>query len=79
MKLSDETAEAVSRLRTNTDFQSFLKTLSDYGESLVEQMIYAKEARQLSVLQGRTQAVTEILKVVTTAPDKVKRTRENTL
>lgn len=73
MKLTPETAEAVTRLRTNADFQSFLRALSDHGESLVQQMIYASEDRQASLLQGKTQLATEILKAVDTAPDRVNR------
>ncbi len=72
MKLTSESADAVKRLRTNPDFQAFMSVMGDYGEKLVEQMIYAQEARQLSLLQGKAQAVTEILKAVQTAPDKFK-------
>ncbi len=69
MKATPELAEAVRRLRTNTDFNVVMQGISDYGEKLVEQMIYAQDD-QLRPLQGKTQAVTEILKAVQTAPDK---------
>ena len=70
MKSTRELAEAVKRLRTSTDFSVFMQSVSDYGEQLVEQMIYAQDQAQLRLLQGKAQAVTEILKAVRTAPDK---------
>ena len=73
MKLTPETAEAVTRLRANTDFQSFIKAVGDHGETLVQQLIYAQEDRQASVLQGKAQLVTEILKAVDTAPDRARK------
>ena len=69
MKATPELAEAVKRLRTNTDFAIVIRSISDYGGKLVEQMIYAQDD-QLRPLQGKTQAVTEILKAIETAPDK---------
>ena len=70
MKATPELAEAIKRLRTNTDFQVFMSALGDFGGKLVEQMVYAQETNQLRTLQGKAQAVTEILKVIDTAPDK---------
>ena len=70
MKVTQELAEAVKRLRTNTDFAVVIESISDYGEQLVEQMIYAQDGGQLRTLQGNAQAVTKILKAVHIAPEK---------
>ena len=72
MKLTPESAAAVKRLRTNTDFKLFMLAVADFGEKLVEQMIYAQDDTRLQLMQGKAQAVTEILKVVQTAPEKFK-------
>lgn len=69
MKATPEIAEAVKRLRTSTDFNTVVQGVADYGEQLVAQMIYAQDDR-LRLMQGKTQAVTEILKAIQTAPEK---------
>lgn len=69
MKATLEIAEAVKRLRTSTDFNTVMQGVADYGERLVEQMIYAQDD-QLRLMQGKAQAVTEILKAIKTAPEK---------
>jgi hypothetical protein len=71
VKLTSETAEAIIRLHASSDFKVFMHALGDFGEKLVEQMIYA-DKDQLPMLQGKTQAVTEILKALATAPKKFK-------
>ncbi len=72
MKLTPESADAVKRLRTNTDFKILVSAVADFGGKLVEQMVYAQEDSQLRTLQGKAQAVTEILKAIETAPEKFK-------
>lgn len=78
MKSNDpKLAEAILRLRANTDFKVFVNALADAGEQLVKKMIYAQEDAQLRQQQGRAQEITEILELIQTAPEKVKQ-RENT-
>lgn len=70
-------AEAILRLRANTDFKVFVTALADQGEQLVKKMIYAVDDAQLRQTQGRAQEITEILETIQTAPEKL-RQRENT-
>ena len=65
MKQTPEFKQACLRLRANTDFKEFLKFIVDYGDRTNQQLIYEED--KLRTIQGKVQAVTEIIKAFDTA------------
>ncbi|HHG89893.1 MAG TPA: hypothetical protein ENJ90_05365 [Devosia sp.] len=79
MRLNDEQLQAVAELVRghNRQFLLFLEALGDYGEKLVQRMLY-EEREQVEVVRGMARAVTEILETVRDAPDQFSRVKEKT-
>jgi hypothetical protein len=70
VKVTPEIAHALMGLRNNSQFREFVNGLSDYGEEVVQKMIYGtKDDREK--LAGMAFAITEVLKAVGTDPEKL--------
>ena len=68
MRLNERQAQAIVSLRTDANFNIFLGALADSAESEMKKLIYAPPDK-LDTQQGKTQAVTEIIKSITGAPE----------
>lgn len=70
MKLHRHTAAAIARQRNFDDYKAIVSGIADYGEELVQRMI-SPNAENRDFLAGQAAAVTEILKALSTEPEKL--------
>lgn len=74
MKITPKLAQALLNLRANTDFGVFLHSVGDYGEDVVQKVMYDKDNRDEHA--GSAIAITQILKVASTASDKLNQIKD---
>lgn len=67
MQQTPEFKEACQRLRANSDFAVFLQWVVAYGDVTMKSLVY--ETEKTGILQGKAQAITEILKAITRAQE----------
>lgn len=63
-------AEAVANLLNSHDFRVFMGAVSNHGEQVLQAYIYASDDFR-ATLQGKCQAVTELIDAVNAAPETV--------
>lgn len=71
MKFTDHQLEAVARLLTTEDYKIFIGALGDYGEKEMEKLVFT-DNDNLQRQQGRTQALTAIVKAIHSAPETLR-------
>ena len=74
MKLSEEQAEAIARLRGNSDFQKVMEALNTYRHELLEFVMFAPEASAMTY-RGMARSTTEVLRALGSAPETLNKMR----
>ena len=70
MKLDERQARAIVTLLTNEDFKIYMGALGDFGEQLMQRLVFSPPDEVLT-RQGKVQTVTEIMKALDTAQQTV--------
>jgi len=79
MRFSVEQAKAVAELlATDSRFGMFMEALGDYGEVLIQRVLYEDEPYAAAAYRGMARAVTEILQAVDGARKTVEQAQEKT-
>lgn len=78
MKLTPELSQALTNLRSNSDFQKFVSALADDGESLMERLVMMPSGEDVHVVRGQAKQISLVMKAITDAPKHLEQVKNPT-